>query len=162
MNARWVQAWLNCLAFYYLFFRASVFVVLALPALINVVLFGEQLKYFRLSFLGVIAVSGPPSVPGVRSAGAFQHDHVSPVEIVVLVVTAVLFLKFVGGAFRTLTGLAVAMLGQVARGCHVPDQGLPPRWNSFQEPLFIPSRSTLFPVEPESPYTPCNWGMIGV
>jgi hypothetical protein len=104
--------WLTCIAFYYPAFWLSLFLVHALPSLIQVLLFRERLKFLELSLFTALAVSGPAA-----NLTPTQYRQASNpralLELVFIAITVAILLAFFGRAHRLQAGLSLALLGQV-------------------------------------------------
>jgi hypothetical protein len=110
----WVQAWLVCLAYYFPIYFACQVVLFVFPALIRIPLLGYRLKYLELGFSYAIAISTSPVIPGDLRPGTQPPGYSTLGQTVLLVLGCATLLIVAGRRHRTLTGLALAMLGQVA------------------------------------------------
>jgi hypothetical protein len=111
-NLRWLQTWLTCVTFYYPAFWLALFLVHALPSLIQVVLFRERLKFLQLSPFIALAVSGPAAnLTPARYRQA--SDPRALLEVVFISIAVAILLAFFGRAHRLQAGLALALLGEV-------------------------------------------------
>ena len=109
-RAEWVRVWLAGLAFLYPAFWLSNFVLLALPALVRVALFGHRLEDFRVTPHGAFA-SSAPLAPIVAAPGHGPRFDFGMLAVAVLAV--VLGLAWAGRRRRTPSGVMVATLGSV-------------------------------------------------
>jgi len=133
VNLNWIRTWLTCVTFYYPAFWLSLFLVHALPSLIQVVLHHEQLKVLQFSSFMALAVSGP-AASLVPSPYRQASDARALLEVVFIASAFAILLALFGQAHRLQTGLALAMLGEVGMATWL--------WRSFDHPAMSP-RSIL-------------------
>jgi hypothetical protein len=110
-SADWVRVWLTGLAFFYPAYWLSRFILLALPALVRVALFGDRLEDLQLLPGGAFASSSPRA----PITGAY-HGTRSPFSLGILAVLAlatVVTLALTGRRRRTISGLMLAVLGNL-------------------------------------------------
>ena len=111
-NLPWLQTWLTCVTFYYPAYWLALFLVHALPALVQVVLFHERLKVLQLSPFIARALSGPAATLNPTQYRQ-ASDARALLEVVCIAIAFAILLAFFGRHFRLQAGLALALLGQV-------------------------------------------------
>jgi Glycoside Hydrolase Family 113 len=110
---RWIKTWLACVAFYYPSLWLSVSCVMAAPSLLRMALLGDHLEYLRLNAFGVMARSGPSHLGAQPYRSAFVSAS-SPWNLVLLLALIAAVLAVAGWRNHLLSGLAIAMLADVA------------------------------------------------
>lgn len=113
-KTRWLKVWLTCVAFYYPISWASQSLLFALPALIRVALFGYRLEHFQLTRIGAFASSIPPTVLTAQQPSPTRPDPFSLWITLPLVLVATIIIALLSRKWLALSGLGIAMLGQVA------------------------------------------------
>jgi len=129
----WIQKWLTCVTFYYPAFWLSLFLVHALPSLIQVVLLHEQLKVLQFSPFMALAVSG--SAASLTPTPYRQASDARALsEVVIIASTIAILLALFGRAHRLQAGLTLALLGQVGMATWL--------WRPFER-LAMPPQSIV-------------------
>jgi len=112
-HAGWIRTWLSCVALYYPVLWVSFTLHQALPAIVRVLLFHEQIAWLRIFPFGLVARSVPADgLPDPRFGQ--RYDRFELVIAAFLVLTAILALARAGRTQRTLSGLFVASLSGFA------------------------------------------------
>jgi Glycoside Hydrolase Family 113 len=110
---RWVKTWLTCATFYYPALWLSIFCIWAAPSLLRVAFLGDHMVFLRLNALGMIARSGS-NHPGIYSHAARFASASALWILIPLLLLIAGTLAAVGRNRRVLSGLAIAMLANVA------------------------------------------------
>jgi Glycoside Hydrolase Family 113 len=106
------KIWLACAAFYYPFFWLASSVISTVPALARAALPGYRLDGFRLNYFGALA-SSLPLASDVAHHGAGNQPFSLAANVLAVIVAAAL-LVWLGKRARILSGLAMAVLADVA------------------------------------------------
>jgi hypothetical protein len=108
-HAGWIRTWLACVALYYPILWVSFSLHEALPALVRILFLHQQLGWFRIFPLGLVARSVPADgLPDPRFGQ--RYDRFELEIAIFLVLAAILVLARAGRNQRTLSGLFIASL----------------------------------------------------
>jgi Glycoside Hydrolase Family 113 len=109
-----LQTWLACAALYYPFFWISTSVNWTAPALARTLFSGERLTGFSLTAFGASAASAPPLGSSGLAQGGEGRAAFSLAAVMLVVIAATVILTWVGRRARVFSGLAIAVLADVA------------------------------------------------
>jgi Glycoside Hydrolase Family 113 len=106
--------WLACAAFYFPLFWISTSLVWTAPALARAALWGWRLEGFSMTAFGASAASVPPGSVGNVLRHWTARSPFTLLVAVTIVIVAVALAAWLGKRARTLSGLAIAVLADVA------------------------------------------------
>ncbi len=112
-RGEWLRIWLACLAFYYPLFWISNSLMWAAPELLRVAFAGSRLEGFRLTSFGAFASAVTPAASGGGFHGPARTMASLGVAVALLLIVTLAMIIF-GRRFRTLGGLAIALVANAA------------------------------------------------